>query len=174
MKGTLLNLSPNGIHYLRAPYNMPESWNYEGYDFTCNNGHAHVMITVHEYYFRQYSDYNEYSKAHIDYQGPRTRIGYVPIGMNNFDGTVKFARLLLGFSIDKNYHANFVAEFGRTPYMYAYHMGNPYLEEFRIECSDEWLSWDPDKIIQMMKLTLQEHDTEFKQHFAECEEWDES
>lgn len=170
MRATLLNLSPDGIHYLREPYNIPESWNYEGYDFRCGNKHHHIMITVHEYYYRQYSDHDEFCKAHDEYEGPRTKIGYKPLGMNNFDGTVKFARLLIGFDIGKKYYAYFIASPGETPIISVGHANNPYMQEFNIACDFEWLSWSPDKIVEMAKLKLQEHTTEFNRHYENCQE----
>lgn len=173
MKGTLLNLSPDGRHYLRYPYNLPEPWSFEGYDFTCGNEHAYVMISVHEYYYHQYSSLEESNKAHEKYTGPLTPHGYKPIGYNrDFDGTVKLVRLLMSYDIDKNYHAYFMASPGETPFICVSHWGNPYLDEFHIDCNYEWLSWSPDKIVQMMKLTLQEHSTEFNKHYEGCEEWD--
>lgn len=174
MKAHLQNLSPDGCHYLIPPYNSPEPSSYEGYLFTCGNGHAHITISASEYYFPQIAGYHAWKKAHDECMAAPTRHGYKPIGISHtgFTGTVRLDWLTLGYSLDKNKEVFFTATPGKTPYIYVYYFGNPYMEQFRIDCTEEWLSWSPDDIIEMMKLTMQKHEPEFNNHFEGCEEWD--
>lgn len=174
MRVELANLSPDGCHYRSPPYNIPYPSSHELYYFRCGNGHAHITISAYEYYYPQIAGYEAFKKAHDEYSGPERAHGYIPIGINHggFTGTVQFLWMSLGYGLDKGKEVSFHAAPGKTPYIYVYYWNNPYMDQFKIECTEEWLSWSPDKIIEMMKLTMAEHITEFNKHFEGCEEWD--